>query len=108
MKRNWKYLNKRLNRNDNVAVLHTTSPRTFQRSQDDVNCKDVKLPGLDSKSSKRSYAQFTLTLFMRGFFLKQKIKLHVILRRYRSSGADPEATFGGGGGTKFTKVTTHR
>ena len=30
----------------NVAVLHTTSPRTFQRSQDDVNCKDVKLRGL--------------------------------------------------------------
>ena len=23
----------------NVAVLHTTSPRTFQRSQDDVNCQ---------------------------------------------------------------------
>ena len=30
------------NRNDNVAVLHTTSPIAFQRSQDDVNCKDVK------------------------------------------------------------------
>ena len=30
------------NRNDNVAVLHTTSSRTFQRSQDDINCKDVK------------------------------------------------------------------
>ena len=29
------YENKR-NRNDNVAVLHTTSPRAFQRSQDDV------------------------------------------------------------------------
>ena len=34
-------------RNDNVAVLHTTSPRAFQRSQDDVNCtEDVKPRGL--------------------------------------------------------------
>ena len=41
-----KFKTNKKNRNDNVAVLHTTSARTFQRSQDDVNCKDVKLRGL--------------------------------------------------------------
>ena len=66
----------------NVAVLHTTSPRTFQRSQDDVNYKNVKHYGLGLtlshwyffkylEVSKRSYTQFTLTLFIRGFFLRQ-------------------------------------
>ena len=43
----FKIWNKR-NRNNNVAVLHTTSPRAFQRSRGDVNCKDVKPCGLGS------------------------------------------------------------
>ena len=36
----------KINRNDNVAVLHMTPPRAFQRSQGDVNFKDVKTGGL--------------------------------------------------------------
>ena len=32
--------------NDNVAVLHWTSPRGCQRSQDAVNVKDIKPSGL--------------------------------------------------------------
>ena len=52
-----KFKNKR-NRNDNVAVLHTTSPRTFQRSQGEGkallkerNCYEPKLNQEDPKGN---------------------------------------------------------
>ena len=71
-----------------IIVSHTTSPRAFQRSQDNVNCKNVKRRGfgfnieplmessLNASMLQKSWkghvhSSCTLTLFFRGFFRRQ-------------------------------------
>ena len=73
---------------DNVAILYTTTPRTFQRTNVVSSVSRWATCGkffeyLEAlKSSKRSWTQFTLTQFIPRF-LKTTPKL-VILHRHRS------------------------
>ena len=80
---------KQENLNEKVTVLHTTLPRTFKRSQNDVSCKDVEhrrlgltlsyrwrvlwilTKNLEQLLTSRTCTQLTLTLFICGFFLRQ-------------------------------------
>ena len=86
---------------DNVAILYTTTPRTFQRTNVVSSVSRWATCGkffeyLEAlKSSKRSWTQFTLTQFIPRF-LKTKPKLVIVVghgHRHRSRCLRSESIF---------------